>query len=294
MIGRKLLLATIVAFLCQSYCQEYVFVDINRLAVVHPAWQIAERVSKEQKQTAFSLQPLNLRLSGVQNQFQLDLVEESKVWAEGLLKAWDDEIEAIKRRQSKFSGWQLQLALPTLPLVDPYARWEFIVQQKEKQMAERIRLNLRLAFSDLLSHQEKFELEKRKSELDAALEQPTSMHQLPIFLEFQRQEIDLSSPQPLTEPSKIHALVAQPFEITQQTFSIELVAPDIVTQHKFRLNPSQSLKSMAMELARSFALACAKNRGWKVTFKREPNLPDVTEEVLREWKGRLNWLSLKE
>ncbi len=294
MLNRKFSLAAVLLFIHCSYCQERVFIDIDQLVAEHPAWQIAERMTKEQKHPKPKHIAVTVHLADVQSSFKVTLVEEIRSWAERQLKAWNEEIEALKQKHLKIAGWKLHLALPPLPVFDPYARWRFIIQQKEKQIAERVRLNLRLAFSDLLSPEEKSALEQRLRELDAALEPPPEPQMPMTSSKITLEQIDLAEHKPLTDLSKIFALVAQPSPTPQQIFSVELAAFEFMPPTKICEDRLQTLRLMAKDFARSFVLAYAKKRGWQVTFKPEPNLPDVTEEVLKEWLIWLKRLSPKE
>lgn len=294
MVSRKILLATIFAFLYQPYCQERVFVDINRLVSAHPAWQLATQIPIGKGKAAPVNPSMTLQMTRVQSLFQLPLTEEIRLGAERQLKVWDDEIETLKQRHLKIANWQLPLVLPVFPPVDLRARWDFIVQQKEKQIAERVRLNLRLAFADLLSPEERISLEQRLKELDAALEPKPILQPLPIPIEIPQQEIELTPLHPLTDPSKILAIVAQPLLTPQQTLTVELISPDVIGQEAVRSNPLQTLRSIALQSTRSFVMAYARKRNWQVTFNPEPSLPDGTDEVLREWLHWLKRLSPKE
>ncbi|MFA0746208.1 hypothetical protein [Fervidibacter sp.] len=279
-----------------AYCQGQVFVDLNRLASLHPAWSIAERLLGERaKVTKIEPSPQFVSLTEVPLSLPLLKLTPFVEWATEQRRAWESELNLLKRRQHQIASWQLQLAIPPIPLIDPIARWKFIVEQRERQATERVRLNLRLAFSDLLPAEEREALRRRQRELDAALE-PPSTSLPPIFLPISpAQQPDLPVPQNLTDPQEILSLVS-PLPLPPQQSSVPhaIVEATDLTPKLLTANVGAVLRLMAYEAARAFARAYARGKGWKVTFDRKSGATDVTDEVLLAWKRWLESIKPKE
>jgi len=289
------LILAVLALVSLAYGQGQVFVDLERLASLHPTWLAAERIGSEGKKVLtkslpklFSLTELSLSLSPPQ---LTPFIE----WAAEQKRVWEIELDLLKRRQYQVTTWQLQLAIPPIPLFDPVARWKFIVQQREKQAAERVRLNLRLAFSDLLPAEEREALKRRQRELDAALEPPSSSLP-PIFLPISPvQQPELLVPESLTDPQEILNLVSPLPLSPQQTLTLHITfeATDL-TPKLLTANVRAVLRLMAYEAAKAFARAYAQRKGWKVTFERKSGVTDVTDEILVAWKRWLESIKPKE
>lgn len=277
------------------YCQERVFVDLGKMVSLHPAWQMAERFEGERKPLPrvwdfpvplLTQVPLSLTLPPIEP--FLECMNEQR-------KLWTTELNLLQRHRRQVHEWQLQLALPVLPFVDPVAQWKFIVREREKQAAERVRLNLRLAFSNLLPPEEKQALEKRLRELDAELEPKPKVMLLPSLPITLPQQLNLELPSELTSPQAIFELVAPPPLPPQTTFTLQplnetaKMTPKLLTE-----NVSSVLRSIAHNTARAFALAYARQRGWKVVFKPQEGVRDVTGEVLMAWHFWLERTKLKE
>lgn len=270
------------------YCQERVFVDLGKMVSLHPAWQMAERFEGERKPLPgvwdfhaplLTQVPLSLTLPPIEP--LLEFMNEQR-------KLWTTELNLLQRHQRQVHEWQLQLALPVLPFVDPVAQWKFIVREREKQAAERVRLNLRLAFSELIPPEEKQALEKRLRELDKELEQKPKAMLLPPLPITMSQQLNLELPSELTSPQAIFELVSPPPLPPQTTFTLQpLNETTKVTPKLLTANLSSVLRSMAHNTARAFALAYARQRGWKVVFKPQEGVRDVTGEVLIAWRS---WL----
>jgi hypothetical protein len=278
-----------------AYCQGQVFVDLNRLASLHPAWSIAERLWGGKTGVTVEPSPQPVSLTEVPLSLPLPKLMPFVEWAVKQRRIWESEVNLLKRRQHQIASWQLQLAIPPIPLVDPIARWKFIVEQRERQAAERVRLNLRLAFSDLLPAEEREALKRRQRELDAALEPPSSPLP-PIFLPIlPAQQPEFPVPQSLTDPQEILNLVSPLPSPTQQppTLHLSLEATDLTPQ-LLTANVRAVLRLMAYEAAKAFARAYAQGKGWKVTFERKLGATDVTDEVLAEWKRWLESIKPKE
>jgi hypothetical protein len=279
-----------------AYCQGQVFVDLNRLASLHPAWSIAERLLGERaKVTEIEPAPQPVSLTEVPLSLPLLKLTPFVEWATEQRWAWESELNLLKRRQHQIASWQLQLAIPPIPLIDPIARWKFIVEQRERQATERVRLNLRLAFSDLLPAEEREALRRRQRELDAALE-PPSTSLPPIFLPISpAQQPDLPVPQNLTDPQEILSLVS-PLPLPPQQSSVPhaIVEATDLTPKLLTANVGAVLRLMAYEAAKAFARAYARRKGWKVTFDRKSGATDVTDEVLLAWKRWLESIKPKE
>ncbi len=251
-----------------------VFVDLERLAAHHPAWQLAQRLMRERRALP-APSPFLFILPLTETPFSLSFAESLSDWEQQQRQQWLREVAALKRQQ-KVGGWQLQLALPPLPSIDPVARWRYIVQRREQQNNERVRLRLRLAFADLLSPEERKGLEQRWRELDAALE-PTPTAPSLLLL-----------PAPTSPPSEIPA----PEPLTNEHLVLRLVAPPStppVTAPTFKatLGEKAVLQNAAREAAKAFALRYGREKGWRVVFTTQANIPDATKEVLAAW---LQWL----
>lgn len=278
------LILTVSVLASFAHCQERVFVDLGKMASLHPAWQMAERFESERKPLPrvwdfpvpfLTEVPLSLTLPPIEP--FLEYLNEQR-------KLWTNELNLLQRHRRQVHEWQLQLALPVLPFVDPVEQWKFIVRGREKQAAERIRLNLRLAFSNLLPPEEKQALEKRLRELDVELEpKPKAMllPSLPITLS---QQLNLELPSELTNPQAIFELVTPPPLPPQTTFTLQSLNETAkVTPKLLTANASSVLRSIAHNMAQAFALAYARQRGWKVMFKPQEGVRDVTGEVLTAW-----------
>jgi len=278
-----------------AYCQGQVFVDLNRLASLHPAWSIAERMWSEKVRVTIEPLPQPVSLTEVPLSLPLPKMMPFVEWATEQRRAWESEVNLLKRRQHQIASWQLQLAIPPIPLIDPIARWRFIVEQRERQAAERVRLNLRLAFSDLLPAEEREALKQRQRELDAALEPPSSSLP-PIFLPISpAQQPELLVPQSLTDPQEILNLVSPLASLPQQLSMPNAVAEALDLTPKLLIaNAEAVLHLMAYETAKAFVLAYAKRKGWKVTFDRKSGATDVTNEVMVAWKRWLESIKPKE
>ncbi len=278
-----------------AHCQGQVFVDLNRLASLHPAWSIAERLWGERVKMATEPLPQHLSLTEVSLSLTLPKLASFVEWTANQRQIWESEVNSLKRRQHQIASWQLQLAILTIPLVDPIARWKFVVEQRERQAPERVRLNLRLAFSDLLPAEEREALKRRQRELDAALEPPSSSLP-PIFLPISpAQQQEFPVPQNLTDPQEILNLVSPLPSPPQQpsTLHLSLEATDL-TPKLLTANVRAVLRLMAYEAAKSFACAYAQRKGWKVTFERRLGATDVTNEILVAWKRWLESIKPKE
>jgi len=279
-----------------AYCQGQVFVDLNRLASLHPAWLITERLWGERAEvTKIEMAPQPVSLTEVPLSLPLPKLTPFVEWTPEQRQAWENEVNLLKRSQYQIASWQLQLAIPPIPLIDPVARWRFIVEQREKQATERVRLNLRLAFSDLLPAEEREALKQRQRELDATLE-PPSTSLPPIFLPISpAQQPEFPVPQSLTDPQEILNLVSPLPSPTQQppTLHLSLEATDLTPQ-LLTANVRSVLRLMAYEAAKAFARAYARRKGWKVTFDRKSGATDVTDEVLVAWKQWLESIKPKE
>lgn len=293
MMLRKWTLVLILVAIGNLHGQELVFVDLKQLVSIHPAWQLADSFDRRTKLTFLSLPLPPLHFSGLPLSSPTLQIPQLTNWLEEQRRRWEGELESLQRGQQKFLNWQMYLLLPPLPLLDPVARWKFIVQEREKQAAERLRLSLRLSFADMLLPEEKAALEQRKRELDAALE-PTSVVTQPIFMPLSPTEkLDLTLPPSLTDPQKILDLVAPPI-LPQQTSEVQI--PDISDEGLRLLRDSAiaTLRAIAFEAAKNFALAYAKQKGWKVTFSLRSGLNDVTDEVKRAWQQWLKSIQPKE
>ena len=295
MMTRRCLIFALLFLTSFAYCQGQVFVDLSRLASLHPAWSIAERFWSERVKMATEPLPQPLPLTEVSLSLTLPKLASFVEWTASQRQIWENEVNSLKRRHHQIASWQLQLAIPPIPLVDPIARWKFIVEQRERQAAERVRLNLRLAFSDLLPAEEREALKRRQRELDAALEPPSSSLP-PIFLPISpAQQPEFPVPQSLTDPQEILNLVSPLPSPTQQlpTLHLSLEATDLTPQ-LLTANVRAVLRLMAYEAAKSFARAYAKGKGWKVTFERKSGVTDVTDEILAAWKRWLESIKPKE
>ncbi|MFN3420229.1 MAG: hypothetical protein ACK40X_00710 [Armatimonadota bacterium] len=294
MMLRKWALILIFATTSNLHSQEIVFVDLKQLASFHPAWQLADSIERRTKPTLLSLPLPPLHFSDVPLSPPTLQISQLTNWLEEQRRRWESELESLQRGQQKILNWQMYLLLPPLPLLDPVARWKFIVQEREKQAAERLRLSLRLSFADMLSPEEKTALEQRKRELDAALEPPPVVTQ-PIFMPISPAEkLDLTLPSPLTDPQKILDLVAPLFLPPQQISEAQV--PEISDAGLKLLSDSAiaTLRAIAFEGAKNFALTYAKQKGWKVTFSPRSGLRDVTDEVKRAWQQWLKSIQPKE
>jgi len=286
------LISAILALVSLAYGQGQVFVDLERLASLHPAWLTAERIGSEGKKVLTKSLPKVLSLTDLPLPLSLPQLTPFVEWAAEQKRVWEIELDLLKRRQYQATIWQLQLAIPPIPLFDPVARWKFIVQQREKQAAERVRLNLRLAFSDLLPAEERVALKHRQQELDAALE-PPSVLLPPVFLPISPpQQPDLTMPQKLTDLQAILDLVSPP-PLPSQTLHLSTEVAE-VTPNLLVADVGIILRSMARKTARAFVVAYAREKGWKVTFERKSGATDATDEVLAAWKRWLESIKPKE
>jgi len=294
MMRREWALVLVLAAVNHLHSQEVVFVNLERLASHHPAWQLADSINRRPKPTVLSWSPPTLSLTDVPLSAPTLQAFQLADWLEGQKRSWASELEALQKRQQQIWVWQMHLLLPPLPAIDPVARWKFVVQQREKQASERVRLNLRLHFADMLSPEERAALEQRKRELDAELEPPPTIPQ-PIVIPIQPTErLDLTPPSPLTDPQKILDLVAPPVSPPQQISTVQV--PDIGDFGSRSLTSVSAsiLRSIAFEAARNFATTYARRKGWKVAFSFQPNLPDVTGEVEKAWRQWLTSLKPRE
>jgi len=286
------LILAVLALISLACGQGQVFVDLERLASLHPAWLSAEQIGSERKKLLTRSLPQFLSLTELPLSLSLPQLTPFVEWAAEQKRVWEIELDLLKRRQYQVTTWQLQLVIPPIPLVDPIARWKFIVQQRERQAAERIRLNLRLAFSDLLPAEEREDLKRRQQELDAALE-PPSVSLPPVFLSISPpQQPDLTMPQNLTDPQAILNLVS-PLPSPSQTLHLSTEVTE-VTPNLLVADVGVILRSMARKAARTFVLAYAREKGWKVTFERKFGATDATDEVLLAWKRWLKSIKPKE
>jgi hypothetical protein len=274
--------------------QETVFVNLGHLASLHPAWQLADSINRRPKSTILSWSPPTLYLTDLPLPVPTTKVPQLADWVEEQKRRWESELESLQRRRRQILAWQMLLLSPPLPLLDPFARWKFVVQQREKQAAERVRLSLRLSFADMLSPEERIALEGRQRKLDAELEPPPVVPQ-PIFIPISSTEkFDLTLPNPLTEPQKIFDLIVPPIPSSRKALKIQ--TPEIGDSGFQLLTDSAvaTLREIAMEAARNFVASYARQRGWKVTFSFRPNLLDVTDEVKRAWQHWLESVQPKE
>ncbi|MCS7185332.1 MAG: hypothetical protein N3B10_00150 [Armatimonadetes bacterium] len=286
MMRRKWTFALIFVAIGNLWGQESVFVNLEQLASLHPAWELADSISRKPKPTIsfcpmpyLSLTDLSLSSPSLRISQLADWFEEQKL-------RWASELESLQKRQQQILAWQMHLLLPPLPIADPVARWKFMVHQSEKQATERFRLTLRLSFPDMLSPEEKAALERRKRELDAEIEPPPVVPQ-PIFIPvFTAEKFDLTPPSPLTDPEKVLELVTPPFSSPQQTSKIQIPDTSDLSPRLLTESAVATLRSIAFEAARNFAAAYAMQKGWKASSLRQPKLLDATE-VKRAW---LHWL----
>ncbi len=274
-------LATLLAtnLLAQS---KVAFVDVEQLAAHHPAWQLAQRLMQEQKAHLVPL-PFSVILPLTEAPFPSSFAGSLSDWEQQQRQQWLSEVAALKRQQ-QVGAWQLQLALPPLPSVDPAARWRYIVQRREQQNNERVRLRLRLAFADLLSPEERKGLEQRWRELDAALEPPPAMPSLLLLPAPTSPPSEIPAPEPLTNEHLVLRLVAPPSTppVTAPTFKATLGEKAPALPRAFA-----ALQNAAREAAKAFALHYGHKKGWRVVFTPQANAPDATKEVLAAW---LQWL----
>ncbi|MGQ9726942.1 MAG: hypothetical protein ACUVSC_00240 [Candidatus Fervidibacter sp.] len=278
------LILTISVLASFAYCQEWVFVDLKKMVSLHPAWKMAERFEGERKPLPRVWDfPVPL-LTEVPLSLTLPPIEPFLEYMNEQRKLWTSELNLLQRHRRQVHEWQLQLALPVLPFVDPVAQWKFIVREREKQAPERVRLNLRLAFSNLLPPEEKQALEKRLRELDAELEPKPKAMLLPSLSITLSQQLNLELPSELTNPQAIFELVAPPPPPPQTTFVLRSLNETAkVTPKLLTANVSSVLQATAHNMAQAFALAYARQRGWKVVFKPQEGVRDVTGEVLMAW-----------
>ncbi len=277
-----------------------VFVDVERLARLHPAWQLAQKLEKlhrpDEKGQGVqgpSTADQTLLLTPVPLTSPFPPLTEFADWARAQMQRWRSEAEGLQRRQQQTAMWQLQIALPPFPLLDPVARWRFMIEQREKQAAERIRLNLRLAFKELLLPQERMALEQRLRELDAALEPPPIVLPPLLLPALPPSELEALTPEPLTDAPQIWALVAPPPSSPSfHQWETEQEARDRLRATV--LGERCALKRIAREMARAFAGAYGRRKGWQVVFIPQPSLPDATSEVLVAWRVWLNHILPKE
>jgi len=294
MVRRKWMLALIFVAISNLQGQEVVFVNLEQLASLHPAWQLADSINRRPKPAVSSWFPPTLFLTNLPLSTPTLNLTQLADWIEEQKRKWESELESLQRQRQQILALQMYLLLPPLPTLDPVARWKFVVQQREKQAAERIRLNLRLFFSDLLSPEERIALERRKRELDTELEPPPAALQ-PILVPIPPTEkIDLALPPLLTEPQKILDLVAPPILPSQQTLEVQPSSIGDLNLRSLADRSVATLKAIAMEAAKGFAVAYAKQRGWRVTFSHQPNLLDATDEVKGAWQRWLKSLQPKE
>lgn len=273
--------------------QELVFVSVERLAVVHPAWQLANFIDQKRRLDTLSWHPPTLSLAGLTLFAPTLQLPQLTNWLEDQRRQWAAELDLIQKQQRQVSTQHVRFVLLSPPTPDPVARWKFAVQQSEKQAAERVRLNLRLSFADMLSSEEKEALERRKRELDAELNLPTASFQ-PIFIPvLPTEKIDLTPPSPLTDLQKVLDLVAPPLSLTQQNQNVQIFGIGDLDLRLALKNAVSTLRSIALESAKNFAIAYAKRKSWKVTFSFRLDLPDITDEVKAAWQKWLRSLQPK-
>lgn len=293
MMRRKWMFALIFVAISNLQGQETVFVNLEQLASLHPAWQLADSINRKPKPAVLSWTPPTLSLTELPFLAPAPQVLQVSEWFEEQKRRWARELESLQKQQQTMAR-QIYLLLPPLPVLDPVARWKFTVQQREKQASERVRLNLRLSFADMLPPEEKAALELRKKELDAELEPPPAVPQ-PIFVPIPPTEkFDLTPPSPLTEPQKVLDLISPTPLPTRQTQLVQISGVSDLGLQLLADKAMTTLRSIAFEAAKNFAVAYAKQKGWKITFSFQPNLPDATEEVKRAWQKWLKSLQPKE
>ncbi|MCX7642202.1 MAG: hypothetical protein N2116_00105 [Armatimonadetes bacterium] len=294
MVRRKWMLALFFFAISDSHSQDAVFVDLERLATLHPAWQLVDFINRKPKPSVLTWSPRILPLPDLTMPAPTLQGGQLADWFEEQKRKWTNELELLQRKQKQILAWQMHLLLPPLPLTDPVARWKFRVQQGERQAAERVRLNLRLSFADMLSPEEKAALEQRKRELDAELESPPIISQ-PILIPISpAQGFELTPPLPLTDPQRILDLTSPSLFPSRQTLQVQISDIDDSSLRPLSGNAVTTLRSIAFEAAKSFAVAYAKRRGWKVTFSPHSKLPDATNEVKRAWQQWLKSFQVKE
>lgn len=269
--------------------QTTVFVDVTRLATMHPAWQWAQRIEREMPATTLPRLPSFLvTLTEVGLPFALppSLTEEllpQPSW-------WRAEMDSLVPPRILEGVWQVQVALPPLPSLDPLARWQFLLQQWEQQEAERVRLRLRLAFADLLPPHERRKVEQRWKELEAQLEPPPVTPSLILLPLSPPPPLQVKPPEPLTDAATILALVSPIPVPLSGTKVVRGQREEETKSERSRVSKGEmvsALKNLAYQAARSFASAYARRQGWRIVTKPQPTIPDGTDQVAKAWR---NWL----
>lgn len=294
MMRRKWMLALIFLVIGNLRGQETVFVNLEQLASLHPAWQLAVSISRKPKPEILSWLSPTLSLTDLPLLAPKPQLPQLADWLEEQKRKWANELELIQKQHQQILAGQIHLLLPPLPLLDPVARWKFTVQQIEKQFAERVRLNLRLSFADMLSPEEKSALERRKRELDLELEPAPAISQPLLIPLFPTEKMDLTPPTLLTEPQTIFDLVTPPVSPPREPLKVHPLGAEGPTLSPLSDSAAATLRSIAAEAVKNFVVAYARQRGWKVTFSFRPNLPDVTDEIKRAWRQWLGRIQLKE
>ncbi len=269
--------------------QATVFVDVNRLATMHPAWQWAQRVEREIPTITLPHLPSFLfTLTEVGLPFALppSLTEEllpQPSW-------WRAEVDSLVSPRILEGVWQVQVALPPLPSLNPLARWQFLLQQWEQQEAERVRLRLRLAFADLLSPHERQKVEQRWKELEAQLDPPPTTPSLILLPVSPPPPLQIKPPEPLTDAATILALVSPTSVPLPNTKALGLQQEEETKSGRSTVSKGEivsALKNLAYQAAQSFASAYARRQGWRIVTKPQPTIPDVTDQIAKAWR---NWL----
>lgn len=288
------ILLLMLSFGYMAFAQQQVFVDVERLAARHPAWQLAMRLRQETaKRETLSSSVASVSLTDVPLSFPSPNFYSLAAWEKERWTALQREIAALQQQVvANLQDQQILLPKPMLPprIVDPTEQWRFVTQRLQEQAVERARLRLRLAFADqlslALSLAEREQLQQRLLELDAQL-QPSPLPEVP--------PLPLPPPVPKSPPSltvkgltdgkQIADLVAPPSPSPPTVMEWRL---SFGTFPKMEGAFAATLQQMAREMAHAFAQAHGRRQNVVVVFTPSPHLPDATDDFLAAWK---RWLS---
>ncbi len=268
---------------CEAFAQRQVFVDVERLAAQHPAWQLAMRLRRE---TAKKLTPspsvASVSLTEVPLSFPSPDFQSLATWEKELRDILQREVSTLQQRQ----GQQLPLPQPILPplIVDPMEQWRFVTQRLKDQASERARLRLRFAFADRLSPYEQEKLKQRVQELDTQL-QPPPLAEAPPLPPLVPQPPPPLTVKGLTDGKRIADLVMPPSPPPPTVMEWRLPFGKFP---KMKDTFAVTLQQMAREMARAFAQAYGRRQNVILVSTPSPLLPDATDEFLAAWQ---RWLS---
>ncbi len=262
-----------------------VWVDLDRLARLHPAWRLADGLERShapyepyEKRQTLALVPL----APVSLTSPFDDASERQ-WQTEWEKFW--VLETVRMR-SVLSNLRIERA--SGPATGrPQRLWDrasgAILQEQSRERAQ-LRLQLSLAKSE----EEKKRILERLKQLDEQALRGGLTERAPLPAPergsdaIDGEERELQPDEPLVTLDGIRRLT----EEENLSPPPSVFSPPPLTTVNFR-QKWESLREVARRSAQRFVLNYAKGKNWTVRFLPSERVPDKTEELLAVWRRRL-------